>query len=778
MTDKERVQYPCIPLRDVNVLPHTIVHFDIGRRKSIGSLEKAMEGDNLLCLVTQRDDSVIMPVASDLYDVGTIVQVKQMIKISNDVIRVLVEGLDKALIHKYIDLDDYALADVTVIDENVDSLGLSVEEKALINLIHTKFMEYSGITGRVSDETVDSVVGTDEPTAAINKMITSLAIHYSKKQELYEMEPFAEKLELLLKIISEELAVAKEEKILAQKVKEKLDYSQKEYFLREKMKAIQSELSEVGLSESEEEQWVEGIKAIGFEPQVEQRLLKEIERYGQMAPSSPESYVIRNYIETVLALPWKNATKVNSNLNKAEKILNKDHYGMDKIKERILEYLAVIHLSKSLKGPILCFVGPPGVGKTSIAKSIATATGRKFVRMSLGGVRDEAEIRGHRRTYIGSMPGSIINHIKNAGSNNPVFLLDEIDKLGSDYKGDPSSALLEVLDPEQNKAFVDHYMEMPFDLSNVLFVTTANSVDTIPRPLLDRMEVIEVGGYTEEEKVKIAEKYLVPKNLQSHGMKLENLKISESAIRDIINYYTKESGVRNLEREIAALCRKTARQMVTTKKKKYSITPRNLEKYLGKKRYRYDKTNALPIVGTVTGMAWTQVGGDTLSVEAAIMSGNGKIQLTGRLGDVMKESAQTAISYIRMEANTLGVKEDFQKDKDIHIHVPEGAVPKDGPSAGVTMFTAVLSALTNKPVSQEIAMTGEITLRGRVLPVGGIKEKVLAAHRSGVKKILLPEENLKDLEEIPAYVRRELEFVPLKTAMDLLEHVFVEGEVK
>ena len=491
-------------------------------------------------------------------------------------------------------------------------------------------------------------------------------------------------------------------------------------------------------------------------------------------PSSAEATVIRNYVETILALPWNHSSRVNVNLKKAEKILNEDHYGLDKVKERVLEYLAVVHLSKAIKGPILCLVGPPGVGKTSIARSIARASGREFVRMSLGGVRDEAEIRGHRRTYIGAIPGRVISCIKDAGTNNPVFLFDEVDKIGADFKGDPASALLEVLDPEQNNTFTDHFLEIPFDLSKVMFITTANSTDTIPRPLLDRMEVVEVPGYTEEEKVKIAQKYLIPKKIKEHGLKKENIRISEKALRDLINYYTRESGVRNLEREIANLCRKVARKIVTNKAKSYSITPGNLEKYLGKHRFHYDIVEGENQVGVTTGLAWTIVGGDTLQIETTAVAGSGKLVLTGQLGDVMQESAKAGISYIRSVADKLGIESDFYKKYDLHVHIPEGAVPKDGPSAGVTMCTAVISTLTNTPVRRDVAMTGEITLRGKVLPVGGIREKVLAAHRAGIKKVLLPKENEPDIAEIPAAVRKQMEFVLISDVSQALDEALVK----
>ena len=534
------------------------------------------------------------------------------------------------------------------------------------------------------------------------------------------------------------------------------------------MKVIQEELGEEENAMEEADEWLKKLDELKLDEKIDTKVRKEIKRFTKMAPSSAESAVIRNYVETIIELPWNKASKVNINIAKADRVLEQDHYGLKSVKERVLEYLAVIHLSKGIKGPILCLVGPPGTGKTSIARSIAKATGREFIRMSLGGVRDEAEIRGHRRTYIGAIPGRIITSIKDSGVNNPLFLFDEIDKLGADYKGDPSSALLEVLDPEQNKTFTDHFLDIPFDLSRVLFVTTANSLDTIPRPLLDRMEVIQVSGYTEEEKLKIAQKYLIPKQEKEHGLRRNSLNISERAIRDIINYYTRESGVRNLERRIADVCRKAAMQTVTRGKKTYSVTPRNLDKYLGQRKFRYDIIDGAGEVGVVNGMAWTAVGGETLSIETLILDGTGKISLTGKLGDVMQESAKTGLSYIRSIAKEFDIDDEFYKDKDVHIHVPEGAVPKDGPSAGVTMFTSVVSALTKVPVRKDVAMTGEITLTGKVLPVGGIKEKVLAAYRAGIRTILLPKDNVKDLEEIPNSVRKNLKVVGLEYAKEAL----------
>ena len=641
-------------------------------------------------------------------------------------------------------------------------------------LITESFVEYAAITSQITDEVVDKIISEENTVKKADKIANELFVLPAKKQKVLSALDFSDRLKVLCEIIVEENEIALVEKELSHKVKESIDKGQREYYLREKLKAIQSELGNDEDVETESGEWLEKLDELKLDKKVDEKIRKEIKRFSTMMSNSAESAVIRNYVETILDLPWRKSSKVNTNLKKAEKILEEDHYGMKKIKDRILEYLAVIHLSKAIRGPILCLVGPPGVGKTSIAKSIARATGREYIRMSLGGVRDEAEIRGHRRTYIGAIPGRVINNIKESGKNNPLFLLDEIDKIGADFKGDPASALLEVLDPEQNSTFTDHFLEIPFDLSKVLFITTANDLSTIPGPLRDRMEIIEVPGYTKQDKVKIAQKYLVPKEIKENGLKKENIKISERAIDDIIEYYTRESGVRNLQRTIARVCRKVAKKVVVEKGKTYNITPRNLEKYLNKHIFNYDVIEEKNPVGVTTGMAWTQVGGDTLKIETALLPGSGKITLTGQLGDVMKESATIGVSYVRSLGDKYGISKDFYKENDVHIHVPEGAVPKDGPSAGVTMCTALISTLTDIPVDRAVAMTGEVTLRGKVLPVGGIREKVLAAHRAGIKKILLPEDNKKDIDEIPASVKKELEFVLLSSVEDALEHALVK----
>ena len=765
---------PCIPLRGVTIFPKTVVHFDVGREKSIKALEKAMTTDKLLFVSTQKDDNILIPKADDIYEVGTVVRVKQMLKIQGDAVRVLVEGVSRATVSEVLTSENFYSAVIMRCEEVANEEELSLEDKAMSRLITESFVEYAAITSQITDEVVDKIISEENTVKKADKIANELFVLPAKKQKVLSALDFSDRLKVLCEIIVEENEIALVEKELSHKVKESIDKGQREYYLREKLKAIQSELGNDEDVETESGEWLEKLDELKLDKKVDEKIRKEIKRFSTMMSNSAESAVIRNYVETILDLPWKKSSKVNTNLKKAEKILEEDHYGMKKIKDRILEYLAVIHLSKAIRGPIICLVGPPGVGKTSIAKSIARATGREYIRMSLGGVRDEAEIRGHRRTYIGAIPGRVINNIKESGKNNPLFLLDEIDKIGADFKGDPASALLEVLDPEQNSTFTDHFLEIPSDLSKVLFITTANDLSTIPGPLRDRMEIIEVPGYTKQDKVKIAQKYLVPKEIKENGLKKENIKISERAIDDIIEYYTRESGVRNLQRTIARVCRKVAKKVVVEKGKTYNITPRNLEKYLNKHIFNYDVIEEKNPVGVTTGMAWTQVGGDTLKIETALLPGSGKITLTGQLGDVMKESATIGVSYVRSLGDKYGISKDFYKENDVHIHVPEGAVPKDGPSAGVTMCTALISTLTDIPVDRAVAMTGEVTLRGKVLPVGGIREKVLAAHRAGIKKILLPEDNKKDIDEIPASVKKELEFVLLSSVEDALEHALVK----
>ena len=773
--DKEEIlTMPCIPLRGLLVYPRTVLHFDVGREKSIRALEAAMNKDKILFVSSQKDENILIPTPDDYYKVGTVVKIKQMLKIQGDSVRVLVEGMYRASIKEITAEEPYISASVDRL-ESINMPEDSIEARAMTRVVLNSFNEYAQLATGVRTDIYDLSVIIDDPDALADSIAIQLDIDISKKQKILETLDVRERLTILNGIIFEENQILRLEKKLNEEVEENVKQNQKEYYLREQMKVIQNELGFGEDAVSEAKEWLDKLDELKLDPKTDEKVRKEINKFTKMVPSSAESGVIRNYVETILSLPWNKSSKTNSDIKKAEKVLDEDHYGLEKVKERILEYLAVIHLSKGIKGPIICLVGPPGVGKTSIARSIARATGREFVRMSLGGVRDEAEIRGHRRTYIGAIPGRVISAIKDAGANNPVFLFDEVDKIGSDFKGDPASALLEVLDPEQNKEFTDHFLEIPFDLSNVMFITTANTTETIPRPLLDRMEVIDVSGYTEEEKVKIAQKYLVHKQMKAHGLKKKNFAISEKALRDLINFYTRESGVRNLEREIGSLCRKVARKIVAKKAQSYRITPASLENYLGKHRFRYDVVENEREIGVTTGMAWTQVGGDTLFIEAALVPGAGKIELTGQLGDVMQESARTAITYIRSIADEYGIEEDFYKKYDLHVHVPEGAVPKDGPSAGVTMFTSVMSVLLNKPVRKDVAMTGEITLRGKVLPVGGIKEKVLAAHRAGIRTILLPAENKADIDDIPQSVRKQLKFVLLEKADETLKYVLEES---
>ena len=768
--DDDTVVLPMIPLRGLNVFPNMVLHFDIGREKSINALEKAMIMDKYIFLAAQKDESTDLPTPDDFYHVGTVGRVKQMLKLPGDSIRVLVEGLSRGVIEDVIFEVPYFKCRVRKVEDEVP-LYIDPRTEALMRAILTNFEEYIELDPKLSQDMIGAVIGVEEPGRFADMIASHLDTKIEDKQQLLEAFDVSDRLEILNHQISKEIEILKLEQDISAKVKVQMNKNQKEYYLREQMRAIQDELGVDEEVEDEALKWKEQLDKLKLSKKIHEKVEKEISKFSKMQPGSAEATVVRTYVETILDLPWKKLSRINTDINKAEKILNEDHYGLDKVKERVLEYLAVIHLSKRIRGPIICLVGPPGVGKTSIAKSIARATGRKFVRMSLGGVRDEAEIRGHRRTYIGAIPGRVINAMKEAGTRNPVFLFDEVDKIGADFKGDPASALLEVLDPEQNYDFTDHYLEVPFDLSKVMFITTANTAETIPQPLMDRMEVIEVPGYTEEEKVKIAQHYVIPKKVKEHGLEKKNIRIPENSIRDLINYYTRESGVRNLEREIANLCRKVAKKTVAGEGKRFTITPTKVEEFLGKKRFRYDIIKDDKQVGLTTGLAWTVVGGETLDIEATVVPGTGKIVLTGQMGDVMQESATTGISYIRSVADKLKIDENFYKEKDIHIHIPEGAVPKDGPSAGVTMCTAVISALTGIPVRKDIAMTGEITLRGKVLPVGGIREKVLAAHRAGIRKVLLPEDNKRDIDEIPEAVRNEMEFVLLKNADDALQQV-------
>jgi ATP-dependent Lon protease len=754
---KKRI-LPMLPLRGLTVFPHMILTFDVGREKSIKALDEAMMNNQLIFLTTQKDAKNDSPDVDDIYNVGTISRVKQLLRLPGNTIRVLVEGLDRAEVRKYVQTEPYFIAEVTerIVPVNRQA---SITDEALKRKVLSTFEDYAKLNGKISSETIASISSIEDIGQLSDIIASNMQLRIEQKQAiLNEFDPEI-RMEKLLELLMSEIEILEVEKDISIRVRKQIDKMQREYYLREQIKAIQSELGDKDGIAGEVEEYRKKLESVKLPEEAERKVLKELERLQKMQPGSAESSVIRTYLDWIFDLPWDKKTEVMIDLKKAEAILEEDHYGLEKVKERILEYLAVLKLTNNLKGPILCLVGPPGVGKTSIAKSIARALNRNYVRMSLGGVRDEAEIRGHRRTYVGAMPGRIVNALKQAGSRNPLILLDEIDKMSSDFRGDPASAMLEVLDGEQNFAFRDHYLELPVDLSDVLFLTTANSLDTVPRPLLDRMEVIAISGYTEEEKVQIAMRYLLKKQIKAHGLRKKNLKISEETIRSIINYYTREAGVRNLEREIANVCRKAARALVSDDRKSLTITPSNIEKYLGTRRFRYDKANEKDEVGLATGLAWTPVGGDTLAIEVTIMDGSGKLELTGQLGDVMKESAMAAVSFIRSRAELLGIDKEFHRKYDIHIHVPEGATPKDGPSAGITLASAMVSALTGRAVKRNVAMTGEITLRGRVLPIGGVKEKVLAAHRAGIDTVILPMENRKDIDDIPENVRSGLKFV-------------------
>lgn len=767
---------PLIPLRGLAIFPYMILNFDIGREASLKALDEAMLGYELIFLTSQKEAEVDEPTEEDFYHVGTVCKVKQMIKLPGDTVRVLVEGMTRGKIKEVNSDKGYYEAVVDEIVYNETETMNDIEVKALIRNVLDSFEEYINIGNRVSPEILISLEEIEDPDRFVDTIASNIYLKPEQKQQILEEFDIAKRLELLYSILLEEIDILKIEKKITLRVKKQMNKVQKEYYLREQLKAIQKELGDEEDISSEAEEYRDKLKKIKAPKETKAKIKKEIDKFSKIAPASPDISVSRNYLDTIFSLPWNKETKDKLDIKKAKEILDKEHYGMEKVKERILEFLAVRSLSKSLKGPIICLVGPPGVGKTSIAKSIAASLNRKFIRISLGGVRDEAEIRGHRRTYVGAIPGRIINGVKEAETKNPVFLLDEIDKMASDYKGDISSAMLEVLDPEQNKNFVDHYLEIPFDLSKILFVTTANSLSTIPGPLLDRMEVIELSGYIEEEKLNIAQKYLLAKQIKENGLKEGFVKIDDETMRDIINYYTREAGVRTLERTIGKICRKIAKKYVEDPTlTEVVVKKEDLEEYLGKDKYTFDLAGVKPEIGMVTGLAWTAVGGVTLNVEVNVLKGKGQVVLTGQLGDVMKESAQTAISYIRSISDRFNIPDDFYQTKDIHIHIPEGATPKDGPSAGVTMATAVISALTKIPVRCDVAMTGEITLRGRVLPVGGIKEKLLAAHRAGIKKVLLPKDCEAQLDEIPQNVKDQMEFVLVKHLDEVLEHALVKN---
>ena len=762
--DETRI-IPLLPLRGVLVFPYMVQHLDVGREKSIKALEEAMIQDREIFLATQLDAQNDDPSSAEIYKIGTIVEIKQLLKLPGGTIRVLVEGLRRGEILEY--LEDEPFFQVKI-REYPDKVEKTAELEALMRNLVSQFEQYVKLSKKITPETVLAIVTIEEPHRLSDLIAAHLNLKIPEKQAILEAVDIRQRLEKLCEIIVNEIEILELERRINLRVRKQMEKTQKEYYLREQMKAIQKELGERDERGTEIDEYRQKIKEAALPADAEEKALKEVERLEKMPPMVAESAVIRSYLDWLLAIPWNKETEDSIDIKAAEKILNEDHYGLVKAKERILEYLAVRKLTETIKGPIICFVGPPGVGKTSLAKSVARALGRKFVRMSLGGVRDEAEIRGHRRTYVGAVPGRIVQGIKNAGTRNPVFLLDEVDKMSMDFRGDPSAALLEVLDPEQNSTFSDHYIETPVDLSHVLFITTANVAYNIPRPLLDRMEIIPISSYTEEEKLHIAERYLLPRQIKENGLHMGQISVGVNTIRHVIRHYTRESGVRNLERELAGVCRKAAKIIAEGTQKKVTVTPRNLEKFLGIPRYRYGVSEKENLVGVVTGLAWTEVGGEVLNIEVMLLPGKGKLLLTGKLGDVMKESAQTGFTYIRSRIHDLGIEEDFHEKYDVHIHIPEGAIPKDGPSAGITMATALASALSNRKVQSNVAMTGEITLRGRVLPVGGIKEKVLAAHRAGSKVIILPAENKKDLEDIPVNIKKMLEFVLVEEMDEVL----------
>jgi ATP-dependent Lon protease len=767
MTDQATNAIPVLPLRDVVVYPHMVIPLFVGREKSINALDTAMQEDKKILLVAQKNAEVDDPSVEDIYEIGTLSTILQLLKLPDGTVKVLVEGAERVRITGYENTDDFFTAhiDVLVQEEDVpESKELEVQTRSLLAL----FDQYVKLNKKVPPEILTSLSGIEEPGRLADTIAAHMSLKLEEKQNILEMESCSERIERLMVQIEGEIDIMQIEKRIRGRVKQQMEKSQREYYLNEQMKAIQKELGDMDDVPNELEELEQKIKKAGMSKEALEKATSELNKLKMMSPMSAEATVVRNYIDWLVSVPWKKRTKIKNDLVVAEGVLEEDHYGLEKVKERILEYLAVQQRVKKLKGPILCLVGPPGVGKTSLGRSIARATGRKFTRMSLGGVRDEAEIRGHRRTYIGSLPGKIIQNLSKLSARNPLFLLDEMDKMSMDFRGDPSSALLEVLDPEQNNTFGDHYLEVDFDLSDVMFVATANTLN-IPAPLLDRMEVIRIPGYTEDEKINIAMRYLLDKQIELSGLKEEEISVSENAIRDIVRYYTREAGVRNLEREISKICRKVVKELVLHKEgKKISVTPRNLEKYLGVKRFRYGRAEENDQVGQVTGLAWTEVGGELLTIESTMVAGKGKMIHTGQLGDVMQESIHAAMTVVRSRSASLGIEADFYQKYDIHIHVPEGATPKDGPSAGVGMCTALVSALTNIPVRADVAMTGEITLRGEVLPIGGLKEKLLAAHRGGISIVLIPMENKKDLAEIPKNVKDKLDIRPVRWIDEVL----------
>ena len=749
---------PAIALRGMSIMPGMIAHFDISRDRSLKAVEESMQADQKIFLVTQRDVDVEEPMQSDLYEMGIVAEIKQVVKLQNDVVRILIDGKSRAKLVGFIRCEDFLEAEICTYNTDLEGVPSDVREAMLVG-VRESFEKYAAVVGKVNKELFRQIEKYDDIEKLIDFVTNNLPVSYAQKQKVLGTEDICDRYEVIVAILLKQINVAQIKNDFQQKVKKKVDKHQREYLLREQMSVIREELGENADSEADE--FLKKTESLNAPEEVRQKLKKEIERYRNLSGSSSESVVARGYIETLLELPWNDMSTDNTDLDRAEKILNDDHYGLSDVKERVLEFLSVRNLTNKGESPIICLVGPPGTGKTSIARSIAAALEKKYVRICLGGVRDEAEIRGHRKTYVGAMPGRIINALKTAGTANPLILLDEIDKVSSDYKGDTSAALLEVLDSEQNSRFRDHYVELPVDLSEVLFIATANSVSDIPKPLLDRMELIEVSSYTENEKFHIAKEHLVEKQKEKNGLKKDQLTITDSALRDVIRYYTREAGVRGLERTIGKICRKAARQIYQKNEESIKIKKNNIKDYLGNVKYMPEKRSDKADIGIVRGLAWTSVGGVTLEVEVNVLPGKGELALTGKMGDVMKESAQAGLSYIRSISDKYDIKPEFYKEHDIHIHIPEGAVPKDGPSAGITMATAMLSAITKKPVRADIAMTGEITLRGRVLPIGGLKEKLLAAKNIGIKTVCIPKDNEKDLEEISNEITDGMEIIPV-----------------